>query len=153
MASATTSIKLKCLEGQVSLERLSYSVPAHLTEERAVIFFPKVSAAALCCLLSLLSKAWCLPMRQLWQHQQEQPEHHWRMDLAGTAAGSNVYSAIQESSFSFLFFSLRLLLLHQEDDLEAPYLFSIFCICRLSDVKLARRSVTSSTCQKNTAGC
>lgn len=41
--------------------------------------------------------------------------------------------------------SLRLLLLDQRGDSEACYLFSI-CICRLSDVKLARRSVTSSTC-------
>lgn len=93
----------------------------------------------------LLSKACCLPMRQVWQHPWGQSEHHRRVDLSGTAAGSNVYSAIWEASFSFLFFSLRLLLLHQEDDLKALYLFSIFCICRLSDVKLARRSVTSST--------
>lgn len=28
----------------------------------------------------------------------------------------------------------------------ARYLFSMLCICRLREVKLARRSVTSSTC-------
>lgn len=94
------------------------------------------------CLLPLSCKALSC---QLWQHQQEQSQHHWRVSLAGMAAGSNVQSVIWEANFSFLFFSLRLLLLLQEDDLAAHYLLSIFCICRLSDVKLARRSVTSST--------
>lgn len=32
------------------------------------------------------------------------------------------------------------------------YLFSMLCICRLREVKLAKRSVTSSTCRRNPGG-
>lgn len=91
-----------------------------------LFFFPKSLSCS-----TLLSKSYCLLMRQPWQHPQG------LQCLFGDLG-------CRPSS-------LRLLLLDQRGDSEACYLFSI-CICRLSDVKLARRSVTSSTCQKNTVG-
>jgi len=91
-----------------------------------LFFFPKSLSCS-----TLLSKSYCLLMRQPWQHPQG------LQCLFGDLG-------CRPSS-------LRLLLLDQRGDSKACYLFSI-CICRLSDVKLARRSVTSSTCQKNTVG-
>lgn len=37
----------------------------------------------------------------------------------------------------------------QESSEKTCYLFSIFCFCKLREVKLAKRSVTSSTCGRN----
>lgn len=44
-------------------------------------------------------------------------------------------------------FSSRASPLVWEDKRKACYLWSIFCFCKLSEVKLAKRSVTSSTCR------
>lgn len=60
-----------------NISGLSYLAAAHLTQSSSCF------SKSLSC--STLSVVQSLSLRHLWQHQQEQSEHRWRVDLAGTA--------------------------------------------------------------------
>lgn len=142
MASATACVELKCLgRGRIPPRGVSYSAPAPLIQRTTLLFFfflpPKSQ-------LQNSAVQIPLPPREATVRPRGQSEHQPERGSGRKSQGKNVHSSACEVC---AFFSKA-----SPPGPAARYLFSIFCICRLSDVKLARRSVTSSTCQKNTAG-